>query len=453
MSASAAAVRICVAVLLLALLLVQAELAICQTQFHLIFSTPPGGIEDISSGVFFRAADDLILTGTETPSGSGRWNITAVTGTRTYDGATVNVTSLLFSAGAPQYLYYPPTSALSQYGLYLDSDNGIGFNLGQPQTIFPDSGTRTVVTIIAFMDPFNGQNNMVVYTESTEAAFSPGGYTCNVTLYTPPALSSTAQASPSSASASAMASSTAAAGGSSITPVSPASSSTGSSTGSGSSSSPGGSGAGAVLGDPHFIGLRGQSYQVHGIDGAVYSMVRDNTGVRINALFVFLSSGRCPPAHTISTACWTHPGSYLAEVGVRSAGGAELRVTSGAAEHGFSSVVLNGVAVAVGDEVTVPLDDLSLHYASTHSLTLSVGNYRVTLHNSDFFVNLAAFSVRDWAALASQRCHGLLGQTWRVPLHSDRLTALPIAGSVDDYAEANNELLGGAFVDQDGLVG
>ena len=203
--------------------------------------------------------------------------------------------------------------------------------------------------------------------------------------------------------------------------------------------------AATVLGDPQFMGLRGQSFQVHGMDGEVYSLVRDDAGVRVNARFVFLSAGRCPPLAAISTACWSHPGSYLGEVGVRSAGGARLSVVSGPAAAGFRSVTLDGVAVAVGANVTA--GDLSFHYASSHALTLDVGNYAITLHNSDGFVNLAAFAVHQWAELSSQRCHGLLGQTWRAPTKRGS-EVRHIEGSVDDYAEANGELFGDDFVEQ-----
>ena len=30
-----------------------------------------------------------------------------------------------------------------------------------------------------------------------------------------------------------------------------------------------------VVGDPQFIGLRGQSYQIHGVDGEIYNIVSD----------------------------------------------------------------------------------------------------------------------------------------------------------------------------------
>ena len=44
--------------------------------------------------------------------------------------------------------------------------------------------------------------------------------------------------------------------------------------------------ASGVVGDPQFTGLRGQSYQVHGIDGAVYNLIT-SPQLHVNARFVF----------------------------------------------------------------------------------------------------------------------------------------------------------------------
>jgi hypothetical protein len=57
----------------------------------------------------------------------------------------------------------------------------------------------------------------------------------------------------------------------------------------------------SVLGDPQFMGLRGQSFQVHGIDGAVYNLVT-STSSQVNSRFVFLSKGRCPMVEGVESA-------------------------------------------------------------------------------------------------------------------------------------------------------
>ena len=48
-----------------------------------------------------------------------------------------------------------------------------------------------------------------------------------------------------------------------------------------------------VRGDPSCVGLRGQSFQVHGVDGAVYALLSSET-LQVNGRFTFLSEGRCP---------------------------------------------------------------------------------------------------------------------------------------------------------------
>ena len=70
----------------------------------------------------------------------------------------------------------------------------------------------------------------------------------------------------------------------------------------------------AVLGDPQFVGLRGQSYQVHGMDGAIYNLISDKN-LQVNSRFVFLTEGQCPIIDgVVDTNCWSHPGSYIGEM-------------------------------------------------------------------------------------------------------------------------------------------
>ena len=53
---------------------------------------------------------------------------------------------------------------------------------------------------------------------------------------------------------------------------------------------------GSARGDPQFVGLRGQSFQVHGIDGAVYALISEEH-TAVNARFVFLRA----PADALSS--------------------------------------------------------------------------------------------------------------------------------------------------------
>ena len=76
---------------------------------------------------------------------------------------------------------------------------------------------------------------------------------------------------------------------------------------------------------------------------------------------------------------------------------------------------------------------------------MGVDNFLVSVENSDGFVNLASISVKKWTSLASGRCHGLLGQTWKAPKSAGRDVA-PVEGHIDDYTENDNDLLGDQFV-------
>ena len=242
--------------------------------------------------------------------------------------------------------------------------------------------------------------------------------------------SSSSAATPSSSSPS-----SAAAPSSSLS-ASPPTSSSSSSSASAASTSPGH--AAGVVGDPQFMGLRGQSFQVHGIDGAVYNLIADH-GLVVNARFRFRASGRCPDVPK-PTNCWSHPGSYLEAVGVATATGDKLHIASGGWNAGFSFVALNGVNMTVGTQPTAA--DVAAVLSSNYSLRLTVGNFELLLENSDHFLNIVQMRALDWSKLSS---HGLLGQTWRRPSKAGRQVA-HIEGDIDDYVEQNNELLGSALV-------
>ena len=204
----------------------------------------------------------------------------------------------------------------------------------------------------------------------------------------------------------------------------------------------------SVLGDPQFSGLLGQSFQVHGIDGQVYSIISDSTGVLVNARFVFLSEGRCTAALVASnTMCWSHPGSYLDRLYLRSAAGHEVHLFAGGAVEGLAAVLVDGRNISIPDApVELSVDDVRVSRTSSHSVQVSVGNYELLVTNSDRFINIAQLSIKHWSNLGKHSAHGLLGQTWHRP-RADRqgVEVAHIEGSVDDYAEANNRLEGSSF--------
>ena len=220
-----------------------------------------------------------------------------------------------------------------------------------------------------------------------------------------------------------------------------------------SSSSPSSSsstGSGRVVGDPVFSGLRGQQYQVHGIDGEVYNLISD-ASVQLNSLFTFLSGPRpCPILPSTgqqSAACFTHDGSYLGNLALRTNADDRLLVEGGDASSGFASVELNGQQLGVGDQAPLHFVDYPtglVHRISTHELSIVASLYKIDVDNSDAFVNLRSLAILDgqWAALKRAAPHGLLGQTWKVKGPSESV----IDGRVDDYVIGDEDEFGTSFV-------
>lgn len=199
--------------------------------------------------------------------------------------------------------------------------------------------------------------------------------------------------------------------------------------------------SGGVIGDPQFTGLRGQSFQVHGIDGAVYNLITD-TNTQVNAQFVFLDAGVCPASGHVITQCWSHPGSYLGSVAFqqRVDGNVhQLIVKAGSAETGFDSIMLNGQSL----KQNASLDFRSLFsvsYRSSHQVFVTTEHFQFELTNSDMFINQV---VSSRVPLINLHSHGLLGQTHVVKSYPTALKH--IVGEVDDYAVADNDLFGYVF--------
>lgn len=200
-----------------------------------------------------------------------------------------------------------------------------------------------------------------------------------------------------------------------------------------------------VVGDPQFVGLRGQNYQVHGVDGEIYNIVTDSR-YQVNARFVFLNSGKCPPKHLsaeILSDCWSHPGSYLGELSFQQVVDGTVHralITSGPAVSGFRQVQVDDEVLLEGDSRSVG-SLFSVTFKSSHEVVVKTEQFDFYLTNSDLFVNQR---VRAKVSLHELKSHGLLGQT-----HSSKTypTAVRyIAGKVDDYLVADGEIYGTDFV-------
>jgi hypothetical protein len=217
-------------------------------------------------------------------------------------------------------------------------------------------------------------------------------------------------------------------------------------------------------GDPQFGGLQGQYFQFHGMADEVFSLV-SSPALQMNSLFKYLASGTCDYNNTV---CWTHPGTYLGQMGI---------------QFGSNKILLQPSSHSAGMKVF--LNDHELH-TSLNTRRLSGSNtsallqfenkdtfglytdlFVIRIVNSDYFFNLD-FALKDQTILnagskplqiTGEICelesnmnklatdhksviakklkdqypayplHGLIGQTWRNAIYCGRY----YEGSVDDY--------------------
>jgi hypothetical protein len=197
---------------------------------------------------------------------------------------------------------------------------------------------------------------------------------------------------------------------------------------------------GSVVGDPQFVGLRGQSYQVHGVSGEIYNIVSDQD-LQYNSRFVFLDHGECPIVDgKKQKGCFSHPGSYLGELGLKTRSGDKIHVVTGSAKAGFASIEVNGQQVAEGETVLLQDGLGSISRNNTHVASMQIGNWDFVFENSDHYLNQRV-RVLDSRNL---RSHGLLGQTWRDTTYPNAIKF--IQGQVDDYVIRGRDLFGDNFV-------
>ena len=211
----------------------------------------------------------------------------------------------------------------------------------------------------------------------------------------------------------------------------------------------------SVVGDPQFVGLRGQSYQVHGMDGAVYNIISEES-TQVNSRFDFLASGGdCPLITGTATAsssskavqppapeCWLQPGSYVGEMGfqvlvdgVRHS----ALITAGTAKQGFASVHVDSQTLRIGDKVAY--GEFSVVMQSSHLLSIYTESFEFQLTNADLFI---AQKLRSRIALSELKAHGLIGQTHSTVTYPTSLRY--IEGDVDDYLIGDNDIFGTDFV-------
>ena len=198
----------------------------------------------------------------------------------------------------------------------------------------------------------------------------------------------------------------------------------------------------SITGDPQFVGLRGQQYQVHGIDGAVYNIISEQN-TQVNSRFVFLTEGVCPIVDGVkATNCWSHPGSYLGEMSFQAVVDGKLHaalIQAGSSTTGFSGIQVDGKALKVGDKVT--FGDFSVSVNSAYSVVVNTESFEFELSNSDMFINQA---LKAKVPLSQLQAHGLIGQTHSTKTYSSLIRY--IDGEVDDYVIQDGDIFGSSFV-------
>ena len=175
---------------------------------------------------------------------------------------------------------------------------------------------------------------------------------------------------------------------------------------------------GTVLGDPSFSGFHGQpSYQVHGIPGEVFNVLTA-ASLQLNALFAFIDRGealtsaemvqaREQQAELPLTQPWSHPGTYLSQVGLK-LGNISLFLQAGRYSEGILSArLLSGEELLVGQTIRDGRRTVTL--ASSHSVKVRHELVSFTVVNSDGFFNIEDAQLLSTAAF--HKMDGLLGQS------------------------------------------
>jgi len=193
----------------------------------------------------------------------------------------------------------------------------------------------------------------------------------------------------------------------------------------------------SVQGDPQFVGLRGQTYQIHGVDGDIYNIISD-ANIQMNAKFVFLTTGQCPIIDGAkATNCWSHPGQYLGQIGIKTNAGERILLQGGAYNRGFAGVTVNNRELGIDQRVD--LQNGFVMRNGTHGVSVQASAFLFYFENSDMFINQRT-NVNDWTAI---NAHGLLGQTSTNKVYPTKIKY--IEGTVDDY-RVNDGIFGDAFV-------
>lgn len=198
----------------------------------------------------------------------------------------------------------------------------------------------------------------------------------------------------------------------------------------------------SVLGDPEFVGFRGQKYEIHGIPGSIFNII-SSPHLQYNAEFVYIGAKSHRACNATRTHPWTHPGTYLGQLGVM-VGTDRVRIQAGDCETGIKSVTVNGKAMKVGQAVHFA-EKQSLKFVDEFTLRFHLKEVELELTNSDNFFNQEVSMTRYGER--TQQMHGLLGQTWQSKTYKDDKGRKHfIEGHPHDYLVQDDDLFGTDFV-------
>ena len=210
--------------------------------------------------------------------------------------------------------------------------------------------------------------------------------------------------------------------------------------------------ASQMVGDPIIVGLSGQSFQIHGIDGGIYNLISAPT-FNLNSEFIFLTGPRlCPIMPSTgrrAQACWTHAGSYLFNLGLVT-NSHRILIESGAAATGFARVQVDDDAVAIGETLAYNDVNVTLTLTSSHECLLQIGVFRLSVESIDNFLNIRSIALSwplsvSYSTLEESSVHGLIGQTWRPsPLVVGKMKVID-GDSPDEYLLSSQDLYGRDF--------
>jgi hypothetical protein len=206
--------------------------------------------------------------------------------------------------------------------------------------------------------------------------------------------------------------------------------------------------AATSLGDPQFSGFQGQNFQVHGFPDAYFNLI-STPKFQMNGRFAYIAAGSCTYNHT---QCWTHPGTYIDDLGIRIEGHL-IRIKSGSHRNGLTAMI-DGVVLSNNATRQQLSAHTRVHAKNPNTFILQTELFTIEVVNSDNFFNImtvivdrhvleAGQSKKPVLLKASQSTqhdasspfpdlpiHGFIGQTWKNAVYP---AGRPFAGEVADY--------------------